>query len=176
MHKELNAVKGGNTAMMAFWAQNGLQPPIKLYNCDNEAVALGGTSAAQKRAQDVSQAGAMKMTSLAGAIFKHKDDKKGQHDTFCAFFLEHLGYPILFPDTSNTHCEAASVLLVYHPLFLQFLELIRDKKDSGLFNHMEKNVYVALQDGPTITELCSRPLFSNYQSPLSASSSWNPMS
>jgi hypothetical protein len=163
MHKEMNSVKGGNAAMVAFWETNGLQPPIKLYNRDNEAAALAGPSSAQIRANEVTQAGAVKTTSIAGAIFKHKDDKKGQHDTFRAFCIESLGFAILFPDTSNTryqsHCNAAAVLIIYRSLLLQFLELVRDKKESGQFNHMENNLYRALQDVPTQTELCVLALY-----------------
>ena len=47
MHKEMNSLKGGNAVMVAFWETNQLEPPIKLYNHDNEAAALVGTSAAQ---------------------------------------------------------------------------------------------------------------------------------
>jgi hypothetical protein len=74
-----------------------------------------------------------------------------------------VGYMISFPDTSNTryqsHCEAAAVLLVYLPLLIEFLELVRDKKDSGSFNHMESNVYRGLQDISTQTELCILVLY-----------------
>jgi hypothetical protein len=74
MHKEMNSVKGGNRAMMAFWAEAGLVGPIQLMNLDNAAAASAGTSAAKKRAEEISQAGAVKAISLAGAIFHHKDD------------------------------------------------------------------------------------------------------
>ena len=111
----------------------------------------------------MSLAGTVKLTTFSGVIFNHKDDKKGQHDTFCVFFIEHLGYPLQFPDTSNTwyqsHCDAAAVLIVYLPLFLWFLELVRDKKESSLFNHMENNVYKALQNTLTITKLCVLVLY-----------------
>ena len=74
-----------------------------------------------------------------------------------------VGYMISFPDTSNTcyqsHCEEAEVLIIYLPLFLEFFELVQDKKDSGAFNHMEANVYHALKDTPMITELCILVLY-----------------
>ncbi|GLB36791.1 hypothetical protein LshimejAT787_0310830 [Lyophyllum shimeji] len=101
MHKELNSVKGGNVRMIAWWAENNITGPIKLMNRDNAAASRIGDSAAKTRAAEVSQAGGVKLTSLAGAIFKHKDDKKGQHDTLRFFFEDSIGYYIGFPDTSN---------------------------------------------------------------------------
>jgi hypothetical protein len=67
-------------------------------------------------------------------IFNHKDDKKGQQDSFHIFFERHLGYTIKFPDTSNTrfqsHCMAAATLILFLPYFLEFLLLVRDKKEN----------------------------------------------
>ena len=51
------------------------------------------------------------------------------------------------------------MLLLYLPLFIEFLELVRDKKDSRSFNHMEFNVYHGLQDIPTLTELAVLVLY-----------------
>jgi hypothetical protein len=164
MHKELNSVKGGNAPMMEFWKKACLTGPVPLMNRDNAAAAMGGPSNARTRADNVTQAGAVKVASLAGALFNHKDDKKGHHDIFRIFFESSLGYIFSFPDTSNTqyqsYCLAACALIVHLPLYISFLELIRDKKDSGIFNHMEQNVYKALHDIPTLTELCVLALYS----------------
>ncbi|KAF8592454.1 hypothetical protein K439DRAFT_1610258 [Ramaria rubella] len=128
---------------------HGVPGPIKLMNQDNAAATHGG---------------AIKATSLAGAVFCHKDDKKGQQDSLKYFFEDTLGYPISFPDTSNTryqsHCEAASELLVHLELYIQFLDIVKDKKDSRSLNHMEQNVHAALKDSPTLHELCVLALFS----------------
>jgi hypothetical protein len=163
MHKDLNSVKGGNAVMMEFWLANKLQPPIKLYNRDNEVAAMSGSSSAQKRAEEVSVCGGVKAASLSGALFNHKDDKRGQHDTLRVFWVQKFGHSFVFPDTSNTryqsHCSAARVLIVNHRSFIEFLLLVRDKKESGLFNHLEQNVYNALHDIPTITELCILALY-----------------
>ena len=61
----------------------GEQPrgPIKLFNCDNSATAALGGVAACEWASEVSQAGGVKLTSLAGAVFANEDKKKGQQDT-----------------------------------------------------------------------------------------------
>lgn len=80
MHKELNAVKGGNAAMLASYV--GHQAPIRLMNKDNKAAADAGTSAAKTRAESVSEGGGVKLTSLAGMLFHHKDKKKGEGALF----------------------------------------------------------------------------------------------
>jgi hypothetical protein len=154
MYKEMNATKGGNAEIQAYWHSAEAEPPKLLRNRDNAAAANLGGVAAWKRANDISQGGGVKTMSLAGAIFNNKDDKKGQQDTFCWFFESKLGYIITFPSTSairyGSHCEAAGVLILYLPLFLEFLELVWSKKESGTLNHIENNVYIALQDIPTI--------------------------
>jgi hypothetical protein len=50
MHKDLNAVKGGNTHMQAWWRHNGVDGLVLLMNHDNAAAASGGPSTAQARA------------------------------------------------------------------------------------------------------------------------------
>jgi hypothetical protein len=40
------------------------------------------------------------------------------------------------------------------------LELVQDKKESGTFNHMKQNIYKALYDIPTLTELAALSLYS----------------
>ena len=163
MHKELNSVKGGKAGMDAYWDIADIRP-LKLMNRDNSVAAQEVSTVAAKRAELVSESGAIKLTSLAGAIFVHKDHKKGQQDTFRIYFERELGYSIRFPDTSNTryqsHCCAASVLVVHRHLILSFLDLVRLKKESGTFNHMENNVYRGLQDIPTLIELCVLVLYS----------------
>ena len=93
MHKELNSAKGGNTQMTAVWKAKGIPGPILLLNKDNAAAAAYGPSAAQKHAQDVSQAGGVKTAQLAGAVFNHSDTKKGQQDTFRYYVEVCLFYP-----------------------------------------------------------------------------------
>ncbi|KAL7282534.1 hypothetical protein ACG7TL_004005 [Trametes sanguinea] len=163
MHKELNAVKGGNTRLMAFWANNGVQAPILLMNRDNDAAARTGSATTKAQAEGRSCGGGVKLAELAGALFRHKDDKKGQQDATRFFFEATLGFQFSFPDTSNTryqsYCEAAGELLVHLPHYRDFLDIVRDKKDSGRFNHLEHNVWQGLQDLPTLTELCVLALY-----------------
>jgi hypothetical protein len=166
-HKNLNSVSGGNTPMMAWWAENDVTPPILLANRDNAAVlnnldSLDDLTPAEQHALESTTRGGVKAASLAGAIFNHKDDKKGQQDTFKWWFRKE-GIAIAFPDTSNnrygTYCEAAGVLLLHRNNFLEFLEFVRDSKKKRGFTNMEKNLYNALKDTATLTELAVLALY-----------------
>ncbi|KAE9403433.1 hypothetical protein BT96DRAFT_1080676 [Gymnopus androsaceus JB14] len=132
---EMNVFKGGVMAMEGWWSENNVKPPVSLPNCDNDATAIlaPGTSAADC-AHKKSKAGAVKVVSLAGAIFHHKDQKCGQQDTLWFYFDKELGFHIAFPDTSNTcfqlHAEASAILITYLNFFLQFLDLIKDNKTT----------------------------------------------
>jgi hypothetical protein len=105
-HKDLNTVKGGNVAMMAWWLENDIEGPILLANKDNAAVLQRIQSEAdvtpiEQRAIDATSHGGIKAASIAGAIFNNKDDKKGQQDTY-KFWFEAQGILFNFPDTNNT--------------------------------------------------------------------------
>ncbi len=92
MHKDMNAFKGGCFEMGSFWVEQGLLRPLKLFNCDNAAAAdLGAGTNAATRAEDHTCGGAVKVSSLAGAIFRHKDRKRGQQDTLCYYWDAKLG-------------------------------------------------------------------------------------
>jgi hypothetical protein len=113
-HKDLNTVQGGYLAMATWWYENedrlDMEPPVLLANHDNDPV-LGERAAAleqgdtptpaQERAFYKSTCGAIKTAEIAGAIFNHKDSKKGHHDTFRYWWWKHVGVPFTFPDTSN---------------------------------------------------------------------------
>jgi hypothetical protein len=148
---------------MAWWPENKVVGPIKLMNRDNAAAASAGGSAAT-RATDVSQGGAVKVTGLAGTMFNHKDDKKGQQNTYRFFMEVVFGYIMSFPDTSNTRyqtfCLAATVLIIYLDTFIQLILLVKDKKESHTLNNLEQNVLAGLQDIPMIHELCVLVVYS----------------
>ena len=165
-HKDLNTVRGGYTAMSQWWEANEYEGPILLANRDNdpvlqerEAAIEGGdtTTLAQDRAFEKTTRGAIKATQIAGAIFNHKDDKKGHHDVFRYWWAEHIGIPFTFPDTSNnrfqSYCDAAAALIFYHDYFLQFLEHLKQNKQNSKLNHMETNLWKALHCKATLTEL-----------------------
>ncbi|KAG2742424.1 hypothetical protein P692DRAFT_201809737, partial [Suillus brevipes Sb2] len=111
MHKELNAAKGGNSRMRAWWIDNSVEGPVLLMNKDNVAASSAGSSTAKQHAIQVSTGGAQKVLELAGAVFRHKDDKKGQQDSLCYYFEVELGYRIQWPDTSNTRYHSVKVVL-----------------------------------------------------------------
>ncbi|KIJ29200.1 hypothetical protein M422DRAFT_188816 [Sphaerobolus stellatus SS14] len=158
MHKELNTVKGGYSEVTKFWGKNDIDGPITLPNKDAAAAVAGGVEPAKSV-----QGGAVKATSLAGAVFNHKDDKKGEQDSLrCAFEAE-FGFSLNFPDTSNTryqsHCQAAAELLAHLDFYQDYFNIMKDRKEFRTLNHMEKNLQLALQDLPTISELCVLALF-----------------
>jgi hypothetical protein len=168
MHKDLNCVKGGNQAMMAWWEENNVTPPILLANRDNAAVIqhaenIEEPTVAEQRALDTSTCGGVKLASLAGSLFNHKDDKIGQQDTYQYFFQSKQQDVSRFPDTSNiryqSYCFAATELLIHLNIFVEYLEWIRDGKEKPGFTNLEKNVYVGLQDISTLTELAVLTLY-----------------
>ncbi|KAG1746431.1 hypothetical protein EDB19DRAFT_1894205 [Suillus lakei] len=163
MHKEMNTMKADNVTLMACWLKNDLTPPILLVNKDNAAVLqcidpmADGLSAAEECAMKVSTCRGVKAVSLAGDIFNHKDDKKGQQDPHWVIMEKLKGFISMFPDTSNTcfqsHCLGCIELIVWWPQYIVLLEIIRDKKEKCNFNHMELNLYNALHDVSTLTEM-----------------------
>ncbi|KDR81599.1 hypothetical protein GALMADRAFT_221466 [Galerina marginata CBS 339.88] len=168
MHKDLNCVKGGAKAMAEMWVRLKKTPPIILANKDNAAVLANLSSGAErnateKRAEEVSKRGGVHATTLGGMIFKNKDTKKGQQDTYIWYMEQHIGYRISFPDVSNTrygsHGEAAATIIVYRDHFLSFMEAIRDAKDKPGETNIEKNFSTAIKDIPTLTELCVLALY-----------------
>ncbi|KDQ05506.1 hypothetical protein BOTBODRAFT_93103, partial [Botryobasidium botryosum FD-172 SS1] len=167
MHKELNAFKGGAAAMSAYWKAHGLAGPMKLLNIDNAAAARAG-GAARERAMAASQAGGVKLASLAGAIFAHKDKKRGQQDTHLIHLEASFGRMKRFPDTSNgrygSHGHAAAELIARLDFYRQFLELIRDVKETQGWTNIERNVYDALHDLDTLTELVAMSIYTEHMS------------
>ena len=83
MHKDMNGMKGGNKAMMAWYAETGNVAPVLLANRDNAAVLDGAPeddsefTDVERHASDNSSCGAVKAGSIAGALFNDKDKKKG---------------------------------------------------------------------------------------------------
>ncbi|TFY77504.1 hypothetical protein EWM64_g6509 [Hericium alpestre] len=172
MHKDLNSVKGGNDAMQAEWTKLEAQAPILLANKANTATIemSSASDPAARLAIDVSTCGGVKLTSLVGAIFNNKDDKKGHQDVHRWYFEkvkrsleDSKTVSVKFPSTSNTcfqsHCNAAGELVTYRKQYINFLEHTRDNKEKHNFNHIELNVYNGLRDDATITELAILVLY-----------------
>jgi hypothetical protein len=171
-HKDLNTVRGGYNAMERWWKEHNINGPVLLANRDNDIILEERNQAivhgdevtqAQEQALNRSTCGAIKTAQIAGAIFNHKDDKKGHHDFFRDWWKKHVGIPFTFPDTSNnrfqSYCYAAAALLLYLQFFQQFLEHLRITKQNGKLNHMESNLWKALNDPATLSELAILALY-----------------
>jgi len=94
----------------------------------DDAVENGNPpTSAEELAHNATTCGGVKAADIAGAIFHHKDDKKGQGSTFIYWFANE-GILLNFSDTSSvqygSHCETAAVLLEYHDAFLRFSEYV----------------------------------------------------
>jgi hypothetical protein len=159
-------------AMEKWWKEHDIKGPVLLANRDNDtvleernqAIAHGDeVTPAQEQALNRSTCGAIKTAQIAGAIFNHKDDKKGHHDFFRDWWKKHVGIPFTFPDTSNnrfqSYCYAAAALLLYLQYFRQFLKHLQITKQNGKLNHMESNLWKALHDSPTLSELAILALY-----------------
>lgn len=175
LHKDMNIFKYANNAMVKCHTESpDLPRPILLANRDNAATlsrSSGSTTLTEieQRAVDVSGSGGVKATSIAGAIFNHKDDKKGQQDSHRIYFHDvKAGISKKFPNTSNirygSHGNAAAELLTYLLHYIAFLEHIKDKKEKRRLNHMEQNLANALTDIPTVTELAILALYTIFVS------------
>ncbi|QRV96940.1 hypothetical protein RhiJN_24959 [Ceratobasidium sp. AG-Ba] len=85
MHKGLNAVKGGLARMSQTWEELDSTPPPALHDkC--EAEKPGSNEENTPNSKVDSARWAVKLTSLAGAMFHHRDDKKGQQDVYKHYF------------------------------------------------------------------------------------------
>ncbi|EJD35545.1 hypothetical protein AURDEDRAFT_175411 [Auricularia subglabra TFB-10046 SS5] len=147
MHKDLNAVVYGNKAMMASWAAAGLTGPIKLHNRDNAIAAKSGEPAAQAHAEEVSQGGAVKAAWLFGSLFNNSEDKKGYADLFRVFLEDKYTTCPWIPNTQASRFQSNYEMAHF---ILHFRADAIEK-----FNNMEKNVWDALHDGPTLSELAA---------------------
>jgi hypothetical protein len=111
-HKNANTVKGGTKAMMESWGKNGLPGPVLLANQDNAVIILeigdeesDPLTPAQARALVVTSFGGIKAASISGFMFNHKDDKKGQQDTFRSGLssMEFLSISLIHPVQDISH-------------------------------------------------------------------------
>ncbi|RXW22038.1 hypothetical protein EST38_g3818 [Candolleomyces aberdarensis] len=175
MHKDQNSFKGGADAMGSCWEGNGLAPPILLANKANAAKVrevLNPSRRNQPLTKEEAAAiaattrGGVKASALAGALFNNKDDKKGYGDTHLSHLMTEFGLKEThrFPDTSNTrfnsHAEAAAELLKRLEFYLRFLEDVKFRKQKPGWTNIELNLFNALNDTSTLTELATMVLYS----------------
>jgi len=172
MHKDLNTFKAGAVALSKFWKEAGLDGPVKLLSRgqEKELSSQGqekGPLADADEAEDCSDnvaGGAVKLTSLIGALVKNKDETKGCAEEFRVYTQDRLGHAVAFPDTSNIRYQCygdAAVEIIRHPeLYVDFVDQHGLKKKRGAGpNHMEQNILKGLVDPPTMTEMAVLTLY-----------------
>jgi hypothetical protein len=90
-------------------------------------------------------------------LFNNKDNKIGYHNTYIYFFKQCFSYACRFPGTAKScfgfHCTAAAELLVNLEVYINFLERVRSAKTKPGFTNIEQNLWNALHNIPTLTEL-----------------------
>ena len=85
MHKDLNAAKGGVERMSKSWDEKKSAPPIALMNKAKEKAAESSLACNNGKGVRRPERGAVKLTSLLGALIKHKNPKKGHQVRFRVF-------------------------------------------------------------------------------------------
>ncbi|KAH7345482.1 hypothetical protein B0J17DRAFT_563797 [Rhizoctonia solani] len=168
-HKDMNATKGGATAMSAFWKANKhLSPPVKLFNKDNDATVLlsdpsGKVLEAEKRALSVTEGGPIKLCNLSGHAFNHKDDKKGHQDTHAYYFAEKYRRYRRFSDISSARyssfIDAATELCTLHSAYIDYMEHMRKQRATGKLDHLESNIVLGLNCLATLAKLLCMSLY-----------------
>ncbi|KAK0432967.1 hypothetical protein EV421DRAFT_1741956 [Armillaria borealis] len=172
MHKDQKSFQGGNAAMMASWKELSLLGPILLANKYN-AQAIHWILSSEKGSKPVddseiatletSTCGGAKAAALSDAIFNNRFNKKGQPDTHVYYFIEELGQEFwCFPQTNNTcfgsYSKVAGELVTQRQKYIE-LEFMKDKKTTSAWTNIELNMYNALKDPTTLTELTILALY-----------------
>jgi len=163
MHKDLNTFKAGAVHLAKFWKEEGLDGPVKLLSREQEKAALADKDGTGDDVDKV-VGGAVKLTSLIGALVNNKDEGKGCFEEFRTFTHDHLGEVVTFPDTSNVRYQCygdAAVEIIRHPdLYVNFIDQhgMMKRKAAGP-NHMESNILKGLTDPTTMTEMAVLTLY-----------------
>ncbi|KAE9384255.1 hypothetical protein BT96DRAFT_773377, partial [Gymnopus androsaceus JB14] len=100
----------------------------------------------------------------AGALFNHKSNKTGRHDSCHVFMEEKLGQLATFPDTSNnrfqTHAFAVEQLIINLDTYIEFLSYAKDQKAKHTFTNIKQKLFNVLHDIPTLEELAMLTVYS----------------
>lgn len=169
MHKMLNILHAGANALPHVWerirAREGAVGPILLPNKDN-AAALNSTDAdIADRAEALSKSGAPKFLGLLALLVRPRIESKAGYGVDWSMFCQ--SHPDLlraeeFPPITNNRYQSVpaggAYVIKRREYLLEFMSLVRRKKNSGVFTNIEQNVFDALQDPPTMTECAAMGL------------------
>ncbi|KAI5890702.1 uncharacterized protein SCHCODRAFT_02679610 [Schizophyllum commune H4-8] len=175
-HKDLNAFKYGADALAELWQSSTLKtpPPILLPNKSFDSILALGDKAgvdARLRATDMSSSGGPKFMALLGAIFRHKDDKKGYQQAgqvlVQSFKRELHGDDAIshanLADVNNTRFQsvgkAAIEYVTYDYEYRRTIETICAAKTKAGTNHMESTVLKAMDCDATLMDLIAMGLY-----------------
>ncbi|KAF6751435.1 hypothetical protein DFP72DRAFT_907726 [Ephemerocybe angulata] len=155
MHKDQNSFKGGAEAMGLSWALAGLTLPLILANKASAAkirdILNPGRKDAPLTPEEEEAIAASTRGGVKAAALIH---------LFAAFGLKESHR---FPDTSNTRFTtyglAACELLKHLDFYRSFLDDARLRKQRVGWTNIELNLYNALHDAPTLTELAVMALY-----------------
>ncbi|KZV97662.1 hypothetical protein EXIGLDRAFT_585649, partial [Exidia glandulosa HHB12029] len=94
-----------------------------------------------------------------GALLNHPEHKKGTGDPFRLYMRSRVGFRVTIPGTYQSRFqstyEMACFILRFRDHIIDFFHQIRACKSTHDLNHLEENVYNALHDGPTLSELAT---------------------
>jgi hypothetical protein len=170
MHKDLNSTKGGDAAMRAAYDELEIeQRPIELPNkaavearkedlskADQKLVSAAKYGAQSGKSKKIPR-GAAHTVSILAAILNHKDDGRGEHDTWRWWLESRTGKLESFLDASNSRfgcfVDGATVIIIHLENIKIYLCKMRDHKASQAFVNIQLNASNALNDVPTIVEL-----------------------
>ncbi|KAJ3831162.1 hypothetical protein F5878DRAFT_667849 [Lentinula raphanica] len=168
MHKDQNSFKAGNSGMMKYWQKFNIEPPLLLANKANAATLrhiFDPSKPPEKplteqeiMALEASTRGAARLTAIAGAVFRNRDERKGQGMTYVDYFRDKLGPKFRqFPDTNNTrfasHGDAAGYLFLHTEEHIRFLEQVKLKKTKSGYTNIELNLVNGLKCVKTREEM-----------------------
>ena len=164
MHKELNIFKAGAVRLEKFWKEEGLDGPVKLLSREQEEILSAVDDSEAGDDVDRASGGAVKLTSLVGALVNNKDEGKGCSEEFRTYTYDRLGKSSTLAETSKSRYQCygdAAVAIMQHPdLYADFIDQhgMKKKRAAGP-NHMEANILKGLRDPATMTEVAVLALY-----------------
>jgi len=157
MHKELNVIKAGCVGMERVRDDFDLVQPMKWLKKDNEAAAKSGSAELKARAERESRSGGAKLGISMASFLRNKHHEKGVQRGWNDYAIEIIGRSTPCPDAGRVRFHTTTgvcefILANYHHL-IAFMDLHYYSKKQPGFNNFEQNIYNALHDLPTLTDV-----------------------